>query len=321
MRIDVINGTKVGIIGDVHLGRRFLNGVPLDRRGERELLVYSQFQRELRAECDVLIQVGDLFDKFVVPLDVIMMTVEAIRAEARDSEHSFYFMRGNHDASRDLEKVSAFQIASYMLRDLENVHFIDDVDVITVGEAKLGLVSWDPVSTAADMVKYLDPCDAVFGHWDVVDFSEDHHNLIPLKELKDKTKLVYTGHDHTPREYDEDGMHVIVTGSMQPYSHGEDPDHKMYVTLTLSELNAMESWDPLFSKCVRVILAEGESLPEDLECLQLTVMREKSTVDEIDVELGDFNMEKLFTEAFEESGVAPEITGKFLGMYKEQRQS
>ena len=35
-------------IGDVHLGRKFRTGVPLDRRGELEELFFKEFDRVLR---------------------------------------------------------------------------------------------------------------------------------------------------------------------------------------------------------------------------------------------------------------------------------
>lgn len=49
MRVDTIDlgEAKVKSLGDVHLGRRFTQGVPLHRRGEREALVLAQFAAEL----------------------------------------------------------------------------------------------------------------------------------------------------------------------------------------------------------------------------------------------------------------------------------
>lgn len=321
---------KIGIIGDVHLGKRFEVGVPLNRRGERERMVLNQFRAELDQldEVDCLVQVGDIFDKFRVPYEVIVETSDAIELRARRHlDKQIFIMRGNHDASRDLEKVSAFDILRKLLVHQNNVVFITDESVnkgawnaSKSAGASLGFAPWHPLKTARELVEELHPCDVIFGHWDVIDFNNDNPNLIPIGALAERTKQVFTGHDHSRRELEFGDLKVTVTGSLQPYSHAEDPNGDLYVTMTKLAFDQMQHPEMLKNKCVRILLEEGETLPDDLDCLQLTAKRLNSIEDEeIEVELGDFNMEALFTEAFKEQAITDDVASEFLEKFREQR--
>src|SRR3546814_20896947 len=85
-------------------------------------------------------------------------------------------------------------------------------------------------------------------------FGGDDSHICPTAALKAKFGdglTIYSGHYHLPGEYEVDGHTVVCTGSMEPYSHAEDPSGDLYVTLTLAELEAR---DDLHDKCVRVLL-------------------------------------------------------------------
>lgn len=317
----------LGIIGDVHAGRRFEIGVPLARRGERERLVMRQFGAELdRLENDgikAIVQVGDIFDKFRVSNEVVTEVADAIELRARRwIDKMIFIMRGNHDASRDFEKISSFTILQRMLADQPNVVFISSASGHEyLNGMHIGFVPWHPLKTAAEMVDDLeeDPYDVIFGHWDVLDFGEDNPNVIPVEALKKKTKKVFTGHDHNARDRTLDGLDVTVTGSMQPYSHGEDKHGFMYVTMTLAELEKIEP-AVVKDKCIRVLLEDGETLPDDIDCLQLTAKRVSSSEEEdTTVELGDFDMEGLFYEAFQEAAVSDDVMAEMLEKFHAER--
>ena len=51
----------------------------------------------------------------------------------------------------------------------------------------------------------------------------------------------YTGHTHLPQKFTRAGVEVIVTGSMQPMAHGEDPDERFYMTRSLTEVEAVRT--------------------------------------------------------------------------------
>lgn len=112
-------------------------------------------------------------------------------------------------------------------------------------------------------------------HHDLESFGGNTDYMVPAAELMElfpNCRKIVTGHWHLEGEYQVDGIDVSCTGSLEPYSHGEDPNGEIYLTLTLDELAAR---DPatLADKCVRVLLREGEELPVALDCLQLTGKR------------------------------------------------
>jgi hypothetical protein len=341
--------SQVKYIGDVHLGRRFTNGVPLHRRGERETMILNQFQRELLdvGQANAVVQVGDVFDRFAVSNNDEMDAFQAIKAAAETNPHvRYFFLRGNHDASKDLEKVSSFDILVGLCAELVNVDFIvGHGEAFMIDNTAIALIPWHPVISAADMVPTLadsGPFAVVFGHWDIQSYGGDDSNLIPIQELSDITDLAVTGHDHKPRKLGLSGhdggiirfdhgdarLRVIGTGSMQPYAHGEEADFEidpLYLTETLEQVEYCRSLQPEFfkDKCLRILLQPSEVLPDDLDCLQLTAKRvgAEGEDENLDVELGEFNMEALFSKEFETAGVRPDIAAIFKAKFLEVRAS
>jgi hypothetical protein len=288
---------RVHKLGDVHLGKRFENGVPLHRRGDREEMVWAQFERELNVPCDLHIQVGDLFDKFVVPYTVVWRAAQLyITAQHAHPKTTFVVLRGNHDASRDLEKVSAFQI----FRGLVEHSGVEVVDEAIFMHEDFVFFPWDPVTTAAEMVEN-NPFVGRYavGHWDVV-MGED--NALPAALLKAQGfERAYTGHDHVKRELTMGGLDVHVVGSMAPYSHSEDPSGDLYVTITLDQIG-----EDYTNKCVRLVLTADQQLDEPIDCLQLTIQRVTEDV-EVAVDFEEFDMKALFDEAVAATEMDPDF--------------
>ena len=101
--------TTFKILGDVHLGKVFVNNVPLNRRGDHEKIVWKEFERQLDPEgAEVHVNLGDLFDRPYVPYSVLDRAAQLYLNAARSHpDTEFVVLRGNHDASRDMEAVSA----------------------------------------------------------------------------------------------------------------------------------------------------------------------------------------------------------------------
>ena len=280
---------KIKYIGDVHLGKKFTQGVPLHRRGEREALQWSQFVNyELRMpNVDLTVQVGDLFDAMYVPYSVVWAAATAYL----DAPGPQLVLRGNHDASRDLDKISAFQIFAGLVRP-HGVTVVDDVPVRIEDHV---FIPWHPFITAEEMVEehkeIIQGATVAVGHWDVTGSTT---NLVPKKSLEALgIQEIVTGHDHTPRKIGN----ITVVGSMQPYSHGEDPNGRMYITCTLADLP-----DDVTNKCVRLILGPGEEVPT-IDCLQLQVVREGEEGVEMEVDFEAFDIADLFRQAVEQVGL------------------
>lgn len=306
------NDLELELLGDPHLGRRFLNGVPLSRRGERESMVWDDFNRSIQnTKADIHICMGDIFDKPVVPFWLILKTYRAYAtAAANNLKTTYVLLRGNHDADRDLERSSAFDVLVELLRDT-------DVKVVRHAPESIGDLAffpWHPIYSAEQLVQeFYDPeCwpdgDApttVFGHWDVEDFGNDNPNMIPVAALKEAgVKTAYTGHDHKTRSLKIEGLPVEVVGSMQPYAHGEEPDDSLYVTATLAEV--IKDTAKFKDKALRVLLAPGELFDLDVDYLQLTIKRinkdgdEEADDDDLDINSSSIDVDALFVKAMKE---------------------
>ncbi len=308
------DGRTIELLGDAHLGKPFIHGVPLHRRGDREKMVWADFERSISAtSADVHINLGDLLDRPIVPYDVI---VRAARIYAHAAQHhpeaQFLILQGNHDVSRDLERVSAFDVFAEIVWGMPNVRVVREPSAID----GLLLVPFDPVTPTAELIEELGTsAEIAFGHWDVESFGDDH-NLIPTKLLAELgVSRAFTGHVHKPDRFTRDGVDVVVVGSLQPFSHGEGP---MYVTLSLDEARQV---DPLTIKdrCIRVQLELGETYDLELDCLQLTLQRLSSEEEPETVTLGDFDLAALFKRAFDQCGVSADLRATVLGKYDDLR--
>lgn len=280
MMLELACGQNLWLIGDPHLGKRFENGVPLDRRGEREARQFEKFLAELDADCDINIMVGDLFDHPQVAMSTILAAAEAYQfASERRPQTQFFVMAGNHDRSRQLNTIGAWEIFRKMVVGrYDNVFVVD-----TVGKVEtIAFVPWEwgkPVAEAIDerFTTHHENVEVelVVLHHDLESFGGNTDYMVPAKLIMERfpnCQKIITGHWHLEGDYVVDGVPVACTGSLEPYTHAEDPDGELYVSLTLEQLQARDPAD-LKDKCVRVFLRDGEELPVGLDCLQLTGKR------------------------------------------------
>ncbi|MGN6819311.1 MAG: metallophosphoesterase [Sphingomonas sp.] len=276
------DGTTVHLIGDPHLGKKFEVGVPLHRRGEREARQLMKFRKELDHDSDIIVMVGDLFEHPYISYQALNEAMQAIlsAAEARPSVR-YIMMAGNHDLPQRMDGTGAFHVFTTGMSNR-----LDNLDVVTRPNIICGiaLFPWEWDRTALDQVSDLQDGEAyaAIGHWDLQSFGKDDH-LAPTAALRRAFGEIelYSGHDHNPGDYEVDGWIVHCTGSLEPYSHSQDPAGSIYVTLTPEQ--ALERND-LHDKFVRLLVAPGEDMPE-LDCLALTkkVVRK----DEPEMEAGE----------------------------------
>ena len=314
------------ILGDVHLGKRWKNGVSLARRGDRESLQWAEFETNLMDVAGVThhIQVGDLFDEAIVPYGTIWRAAQAYLRAAGANPHCTYILyRGNHDANRDVEKVTAFQIFTAIVGEAVMVA-ADEPFAVVVGSETHVFIPWHPILTAGEMVlKYDDlirGADVVYGHWDVDRRQIESTNYIPAATLKALgVKRAVTGHDHNKRDEVIEGLDVHVTGSMQPYDHSQDEDERFYVTRDLADVLA--NLDGFKDKHLRVRLQPGEVLDVQVDCLQLTQVRDgqEEEVVALDVEFEPFDFEALLKRAIDEVGLGETVATAMRERLKEHR--
>lgn len=303
---------KLWLIGDPHFGRDFRNGTPLHRRGEREAMQRAQFIEELNTpDVDVVVMVGDLFDKPFVPFPILSQVInDVVDAALALPKRLFVYDAGNHDKSRQLEVQGAWGIFRLAVNWLPNVLIVDGMDA----HGDVAFFAWDWGGSALEQVeRFFDvepgQIHTVIGHWDMMSFGGDDSYICPVEALQEKfgkEVAIYSGHYHEAGDYRIGGVDVHCTGSMQPYTHAEDPDGELYVTLTVEEALAR---DDLQNKCVRIILEPGEVLP-DIDCLQLTKKRADVEAEEIDIGeigLGNFDIHAVLETEFNDNEVPDDV--------------
>lgn len=287
------------LVGDIHLGRSFKTGVPLDRRGEIEETFKRAFVESLEA-CEgkkLYVQLGDLFDNFRVPYDLLLWTYNTIMMNVR-LDCQYYFIAGNHDLSRNPEDVSAIQVLALMLESFPNIHFVLK-DVVNLPAFDFSLVPWSYSKPLEELLKCC-TTNRILGH-----FEEPLNPAVSTSDLN-----FISGHIHLPHQ----NGNVNFVGSILPIAFGEnDWNDEGMITVTLDELEGMKQED-LSQRRIRVILKEGEILPADINCLQLIAKKETSDEEgvQLEVNLEEFNFEELFKQCLEPSGKTIELWGKYL---------
>lgn len=322
-----VDGVTVNCIGDPHAGRVFRTGVPFNRYGDREQMVWQQFENELAVKADLTVIMGDLFDKFVVPPEVVLR-VHGLLTKYAHGNQPIYILRGNHDASRDSQKASSFDLLRVLLQG-GDAHGVPAVTVVETRQfcapkgRLLLLCGWSPFLSAADTVSGADSnavgrITAAFGHWDITQHGQDDHNLIPLQELAALgVKRVFTGHIHKADQFTRNGIDVTVVGSMQPYAHGEEPDgSELYMTLAPASvddyLNVNEA--AFRSTNVRILLADGEEYTREFDCLSKTFKRvpkiDETTGEPVEVGYDSFDLKTMTDNTLAEFGVSNKLADR-----------
>lgn len=333
--------TTITHLGDVHLGRKFTNGVPLNRRGDREAMVWEAFVASLmNCDTEFHIQPGDLFDTFSVPEALLLQVAGAYRVAARMNPKTTYvIMRGNHDASRDESKASSFDVLADLLNFHVNIKVLREVTILATNETsytesnlnnRLGFIPWHPFKSAEVLAQELvekaqgAKLQSVYGHFETESFGGDDFNLVPTKTLSAITDSIRTGHIHLPGEFVRDGVTVMVIGSMSPYAHGEDANESMYMTRPFEEVLAiLEAAPQVFMDMnVRVIVKPGEVVPEIPGVLAQTTKpyQEKAVALEeevLEVKYEDFNMRSLFDGCLTAKGIRQPIADKITAKFEE----
>lgn len=310
------------VLGDTHLGRTFTNNVPLHRRGDREQMVRDQFRRELMSKKEsgsIHVHMGDLFDKPIVDLNTLLFAADIYRSAAAvypDTE--FFVLQGNHDAHRDVEKASSFDVFASLVENCDNITVVRHI----VHLKECTLIPWSPTKSALEMVKRAFPTPrstdhTVFAHWDL-DLRSPDYNLIPTNELADAgVKTVYNGHIHLPSSFKRGEVTVHGTGSMQPYAFGEDAQGTFYIDLDLETARNIKP-ELIKDKCVRITLKPGEIFDLTLDVLQVQVrtIEENEPVD-LRVSFEEFDLAGIYNTSLEKFAMSIEVREKLSSLWKE----
>lgn len=325
-----IDGVKIQFIGDVHFGRKFLN-TRSSRVGDREALIMKQFNSLLQSDSDIVILVGDLFDKFIVSPSVVLSVYEALVSSFKGKKKTCYIIPGNHDLSRNKTKVSSYKLLTVMLESIPNIVMVydkpisfslsDSIDVILDAynpfyesegdEMDDSITSLLEELTGTSMTLYV-------GHWDDPRFNTGY---LPNSKVLDKISnlVCVSGHIHVPFSTKYKGKPFHCVGSMQPYSFGEDPDKEYYIKLTTAQLEKIleraekdkDILKALKNKYIRLHCRKDYILPSKIDCLSVTYFNTNpSSKEEVKALEKSFDFASLFLDSLQEKGINEDIISK-----------
>lgn len=289
-------------IGDVHLGKRFKSkDIPLDKRGIREQILRLRFEQVIaraikqvqKGDYEGIVFMGDLFDSFCVSYEDILIAYNGLKKIPITTP--VVILEGNHDQSKNTDRVSAFQILEVLCRDIWNRFFVTNKrdwyyinNSLFVPYLGKGVNS---IITSPD--KTID----IYGHFEEEDFPW----------LRNNFAHVYSGHIHSPRQEGN----LTVVGSIMPYTFAEDPTNTFMKTCTLAEYEADVAAGTSSSRCYRLKLQAGEEMPDSAtaNCLQLSRYSSEKAVEQEDLSVNfeSFDLEKLMHEALDTLGVFQEF--------------
>lgn len=314
-----VNGITIRTIGDPHIGKSFKQGVPKDLLGKREQMSLDLFRELLNSGTNYVIIVGDLFDKFQVDVTTfykVLMIVE--EASKNNPNTKFIFLNGNHDLSKEAEKISSFQLLQNYIekhQDISNIRIIlskqeEPILKLSTEGIALGLFHYNPFMSIDE--EYTDdelqidsnsyPIKIAFGHWETIDFNSDVfiNRQVPTKVLK-YFDYVVTGHEHRPKITLISNVPVLTVGSMLPYAFSEQLDveeHVNYYTLNIEDINTLLNHDINYfeNTCVRILVSKDniEEIP-DFKCLSKTFKNMKEKEHKVDNESEDASINESVT--------------------------
>ena len=277
-------------IGDPHMGRQFSQVSPQTQK-KLAIKQLEELQRLMQVPATYRCVVGDLFDKPHVPEWVIMQMIELL-----DDPNTF-ILRGNHDESKsDLDK-SSFDLlahtalASRCVREEPQLFY----------DGQLALCGWSFKKTLLEQLEGLRP-EVIVTHLDRLGYGSGSKNVIPFTELEARgVKRVINGHEHKPYQGWYGSLEYIGTGSLLPYTHAEDPEQQLFVTLTKEQL--LEQPDKYSEHFVRV-LGEDLSGLEDFKCLALQLKKPQAIeAQDLVLEVANYSTNSLLREIATQRGL------------------
>lgn len=278
---------RIQTIGDPHLGRNYRNNLK-NRLGDREKMIRQSFLDLLEQPADITIIMGDLFDKVSITNEWFSSTVKSLTFFAEKyPNRKLIVLNGNHDLTKDVSRVSSFNLLENYFRvndNYPNIIFLSELtDHMYLEEfnTTLCFTNYDPFNSLDDLnlpqIKFFDKVDSykiAFGHFEVESFESNKFidRTVP-NILLDNFDLVVTGHIHKPELTEIRDTTILVTGSMQPYAFGEEikDDGDLYVNLSLKELKEIleQNPDAFINSNVRVFYNKGEDLIGTFNCLSI----------------------------------------------------
>jgi len=325
-------------VPDLHFKERlsYADYIPDKREGERKEIL--DFIVETSKKCDSIVFLGDNFDRFSNPPEVIRAFTEFVE---RFSGKDVFILGGNH------EKQPNGKTAVDYLREIKNPkwHIITNEVLNTDGDIKVSFCPYffrqeleqeDNAAGAKELMKRLPGGDILFHHHAVSDTKTDggamadlfDEIILPRKALEKKYKLIVGGHVHKPQKIGQ----TLVAGSV--FANEANEDRKKVWTIDEKTLEVTEHELP-----GRSIVKINDPTIKQLDKIEkksivkvvLTEKRTQKEADELKAYLADRFDAFLFLEQYpnerkkiiieDDSGdITDYSVEKLLGIYSKARE-
>lgn len=244
IEIDINNKIfKIQTIGDPHFGKSFKTGINTSKIGIREELQFNDFINLLNTpDVSEYIIMGDLFDKFNISNEILLKVYNSLIESFKDRpEVKCHILCGNHDLSKNKNKNSSFEVLKYLIdnnSDINNIFIYTEPCLYNYKDnIYFYFDAYNPFYQDSEININLPKTDNFklysFGHWDDPRQSTGY---LPSQTLLDGSVMLVSGHYHVPERFTHKGIPFVYTGSLQPYSHAEDPDKILYETFDYLDL-------------------------------------------------------------------------------------
>lgn len=247
---------RIKILNDLHLGVQRSAGTTLASRAALHKFQIQELVHLLDSQddCEVVLVNGDLFDTFNVPTNVLRDTYFAFREFLSTHPNTkLYLSEGNHDLSKDNQKVSSLRF----LHELLSADF--DVTLISGASQEIteGVLVVPHIRRQDDFEKLLGNLPTktkyllLHANYNNPFAGEFDHSLNVTKEMADTLHeqgcFLIFGHEHNHREVKGK---LLITGNQIPTSIDDvrNGDSKHYWILDPRlegeyAITAVECWE------------------------------------------------------------------------------
>lgn len=266
------------VINDLHIGTARKSGTTVESQKALRGFLFDSMKSLFDTSDETILVNGDLFDTFNVPSEDLLETFK-IMSEwlAGGGARLLFLSAGNHDLSRDSQKLSSF----HLLGELLKMQFGRRVTVILEPtKVNLGVYGHhyiiphliDQVAFDEALANVPDYCKYVFIHANYNSPFAIHsdHSLNVSEEqavkLVEAGHVLVFGHEHQARQFNG----VVITGNQTPSSISDclGNDDKNCLMVSQGTHKLVQTWkaDGSF---VRVDWREAHTVPEGAQFIRV----------------------------------------------------
>lgn len=228
------------IINDLHLGCNRTGGTTPESAAALKQYMFKTLRTMLMKATGDLVVMGDLFDSYTVPNDVLLLTYQHFRAW-QGMGKNLYMIPGNHDLSKDSTKLSSFALLCKLLD-------VDCLKGLTNLDGEVYTLSHVTNQDEFDLLLAKVPaCKVLMVHcnYDNNFAVNSDHSLNMSKEQAEacKADCIYFAHEHHARS--ALGGKVFIGGNQFPSSVSDclDGKSKYMYELHSGEFTDVLTWD------------------------------------------------------------------------------